>query len=111
MAHPVKRRIEKPDAPFPYTYWEKRRHGFRLDYRRRAHGTETGFNYLYLGFWSFEDLEQIEARTESKEEFNDCIRYQANENAKAYIARKVAKEARASLPRSYDTGGLSAGHG
>lgn len=74
-----------------YIYWDKRASGYKLDYKKRNSNSLSGFDYLYLGYWSMADL--INIMTElSPGEAVQVFLAEANRNAKLYLKRKRERD-------------------
>lgn len=81
-----------PPSLGKYLYWNERTTGFRLDYRKRNMLSPTGFDYLYLGWWSKTDLLALFLEL-SPEDLMRVLRSEANRNAKRYLERKAERDA------------------
>jgi hypothetical protein len=86
--------IGKPDNIAPYTYWRDPRKtgkGWALDFKRRNKNRTSGFDYLYLGYWSNEKLSTMYAALGSSEAVAAQIRAEIAFNARKYLARKARR--------------------
>ena len=81
----------KPPSLGQYLYWDNRSSGHRLDYRKRNAASLTGWDYLYLGYWSRADMLALVLKL-SADDLLQVLRAEANRNAKLYLKRKEEKD-------------------
>lgn len=81
----------KPPRIGPYTYWDVRANGYKLDYKKRDSSLPGGWRYLYLGFWSRADMLALVSEL-SPEDVVKVLRVEMNKNAKLYLKRKQERD-------------------
>lgn len=82
----------RPPKIAKYVNWDVRETGAKLDFKKRDASLPNGRRYLYLGWWTWEDLDYLLANL-SFDEFRQVIRHQAFQNAQLYLDRKKVRDA------------------
>ncbi len=83
--------VLKPPSLGRYIYWDSRSSGHKLDYRKRNKTVPSGFDYLYLGYWSPADILAILTELSADDALR-VFRTEANRTAKLYLQRKKERE-------------------
>jgi hypothetical protein len=82
----------KPPSLGEFLYWDTRKTGYALCYKKRNKLSPTGWDYLYLGFWSKADMLALTVEL-SADDLLKVLRVEANRNAKLYLKRKEERDA------------------
>lgn len=81
----------KPPSLGEYIYWDNRPSGHRLDYRKRNASQPGGFDYLYLGWWSREDMAALLTQLSADDALR-VLRVECKKNAELYLKKKKERD-------------------
>lgn len=80
--------VFSPPSLGMYYYWDNRKNGHRLEYKKRNKRPLTGWEKkLYLGYWSRADMLALMVEL-SPEDLLKVLRVEAGRNARRYLERK-----------------------